>query len=190
MHVCVCVPVPLWHLGQLIEAPNFFTIATVMWIRRPLAVIGVFAMSAQPSSGCGGSAASSSAASGGEVQQTGLMSQGHPATPGITSRLHLLLSGSRRTALNRLAPRWSRPMCSSLPSAFPAHTTSTQCWSSFPSFFVVEILAQTISPNSTVAPPYLSCLMSSEAVWHDARTHNLVMSHAECFATDPRFEPR
>ena len=63
----------------------------------------------------------------------GLSSQGHPATSRITSRLHLLLSGSRRTALILLAPRWSRPMCSSLPSAFPAHTTSTKRWSSLPS---------------------------------------------------------
>ena len=53
-HACVCVPVPFWHLGQPIEAPNFLTIASVMCILRPLALMGVFAMSAQSSSGCGG----------------------------------------------------------------------------------------------------------------------------------------
>ena len=125
-----------------------------MYILRPLAEIGVFAMSAQLSSGSGGSAAGSSPsaaaaptagaagacsptrlkASGGEVRPTGLMSQKHPATSRITSRL--LLSGSRRTALNLLAPRWSRPVSSSLPSAFPGNKTSTQRWSSLPSFFV------------------------------------------------------
>ena len=59
--MCVCVPVPFWHLGQPIEAPNFLTIASVMYILRPLAVMGVFAVSAQSSSGCGGSAAGRSA---------------------------------------------------------------------------------------------------------------------------------
>ena len=127
-HASECVPVPFWHLGQPIVTPNFFTIASVMYTLRTLAVIGVFAMSVQSSPGCGGSAAGSSAsaaavpaacaagawcpntatrlkASGGEVRPTGLMSQERPATSRITSRLHLLLSGSRRTALNLLAPR-------------------------------------------------------------------------------------
>ena len=54
-------------------------------------------------------------ASGGEVRPTSLMSQRHPASSRITSHLHLVLPGSRRTALNLLAARWSSPMCSSLP---------------------------------------------------------------------------
>ena len=41
----MCLRAPFWHLGQPIEAPNFFTIAPVMYILRPLTVIGVFAMS-------------------------------------------------------------------------------------------------------------------------------------------------
>ena len=60
-HAFECVPVPFWHLGQPIVTPNFFTIASVMYSLRPLAVIGVLPMSAQSSSCCGGSALGSSA---------------------------------------------------------------------------------------------------------------------------------
>ena len=42
-HALECVPVPFWHLGQPIEAPNFCTIAAALHILRLLAVIGVFA---------------------------------------------------------------------------------------------------------------------------------------------------
>ena len=42
-----CVPAPFWHLGQPIEAPNFFTIASVMYILRPLATIGWLSLSSR-----------------------------------------------------------------------------------------------------------------------------------------------
>ena len=157
-HACVCVPVAFWHVGQLIEAPNFITIASAMYILAPagcgwcvrkacpvIVWLGWFLPLAvplqlqllqpleQPLVRESPNTASRLKAPGGEVRPTGLMSQGRPATSRITSRLHLLLSGSRRTALILLAPRWSRPMCSSLPSTFPAHTTSTKRWSSLPS---------------------------------------------------------
>ena len=89
-HACVCVPVPFWHLGQPIEAPNFFTIASVMYTLRPLALMEVFAMSAQSSSAavpavCAACARSPNTArrlkASGEVRPTGLMSQGHPTKP-------------------------------------------------------------------------------------------------------------
>ena len=110
---------------------------------------------------------------------------------------------ARRAALNLLAPRYSSPKGSSLPSAFPANATSTHRCSSLSSFFVVWVLAQTISPkihdrsSILVLPAELVGSVSgrshSESRYGPLRMANqpvdevMVQLH---FASDPCFESR
>ena len=115
------------------------------------------------------------------MRPTGLMSHGHPAT----SENHFARLQPAAFWLATHGPESpslldDQGQCSSLPSAFPAPNDLDPKLIQLYELLRGGILAK-ISPNSTINPPNLRCLISSYAVWPDVLTMNLVMSHAECW---------